>query len=173
MLFSLGTCAQRLGLGLIVLGVSAGCGATSAEPRDAGSQASVLNDQLPKLNDYKSIPLPTTAPVDGAFVRAFSFADPAASGQHISFQYADYTVNACWRKLDVSEPDACLPQVGVTVIRDIKNAESETLFTVSTKDLSSLPAGASATVEFFKTAELKANPGWVGAYAAKRLEGAK
>jgi len=141
--------------------VDTGALAGSAEPTSAG--------EVPPLAEYDSIPLPTSPPPPGAIVAITSFADPAASGQHIAFQYQGLTIHACWREMSVSAPDACLPQSSMSLFRTVKSDDAETLFTVSTKNEADLPAEAASTVQFFKTADLAARPAWLPDYVAREL----
>ena len=121
------------------------------------------------MAEYDSIPLPTSPPPPGAIVDTVSFADPAASGQHIAFQYQGFTIRACWRETSLSRPDACLPQQGVSIFRTVRSDDAETLFTVSTKNGADLPAEADPTLRFFKTARLAARPSWLPDYVAREL----
>jgi len=141
--------------------VDSGAPASSAEPTSVG--------EVPPLAEYDSIPLPTSPPPPGGIVDTVSFADPAASGQHIAFQYQGFTIQACWRDTSLSAPDACRPQSSMSMFRTVKSDDAETLFTVSTKNEADLPAEAASTVQFFKTADLAARPAWLPDYVAREL----
>jgi len=148
-----------------LVGATAGCGSSTAIDGGAASAAG----EVPHVADYGHIPLPTTAPPPGAIVDTASYADPDASGQDIAFQYQGFTIQACWRQLSVADPDACLPQQGISIFRTVNSLDAETLFTVSTKNGAALPDDAAATLRFFRTSDLAARPGWLPGYAADEL----
>jgi hypothetical protein len=159
-----GVSAFGVMMGCVLVGATGACG--SSEATDAGGSGGV---EAPPLADYAHIPLPTTAPPPGAIIHAVNFADPAASGQHIAFQYQGFTIQACWRRLSVAASDACLPQQGVSIFRTEKSLDAETLFTVSTKNDTALPGDAATALQIFKTADLAARPAWLPGYAADEL----
>ena len=154
-------------MGVALLLALTGCGSQTSDV--AVDKPGSTRGEVPDASLYKAIPLPVSAPPAGAIVAASSFRYPAEAGQHLMFQYPAYTVNACWRQLRVSDPDACMPQFGVKVFRTIKDVDSVTTYTVSTKDLTALPAEAAGTVRFFKQARVEPDPPWMADYAA--LEG--
>lgn len=106
-----------LGTSFALLLLTTACG--EAGPGIVAAPQSILRE-APSLSDYRAIPLPVTAPPTGAHVHAVNFAHPDASGQHLSFEYQGFTINTCWRDLAVSDPDACLPQIGVSTFRTIR-----------------------------------------------------
>ena len=160
-----GVSAFGVMMGCVLVGATGGCGSSDAP--DGGASAG--GGEAPVLADYAQIPLPTTAPPPGAIIHAASYADPSASGQDIAFQYQGFTIQACWRQLSVADPDACLPQQGVSIFRTVKSLDAETLFTVSTKNDAALPSDAATALQFFKTADLAARPAWLPGYAADEL----
>lgn len=160
-----GVSAFGVMMGCVLMGATGGCG--SSDATDAGASAG--GGEAPALADYGHIPLPTAAPPPGAIIHAVNFADPAASGQHIAFQYQGFTIQACYRQASVAASDACLPQQGVSIFRTEKSLDAETLFTVSTKNDAALPRDAATALQFFKTADLAARPAWLPGYAADEL----
>ncbi len=98
-------------------------------------------------------------------MRSRSFADPVASGQHLSFEYDGFTVQMCTRNIRLSNSDACEPQSTAEVIRRIRGSRYVTVYTVSSK----VEAAQKTTVEFFARAEVSVDPPWIADYAEDAL----
>jgi hypothetical protein len=151
--------------GAMVIGVS-GCGTDDESAIDP----KLVAHYTPALADYRDVPLPTEAPPKGALVQATSFADPAASGQHIAFQYPGFTVDACTVKRGVSDNDACEAQDTSQLIRTEDRGKFLTTYTVSTKFGEHLPKAARTAVTFFKDSALETRPTWMSEYVDSELK---
>lgn len=124
----------------------------------------------PHVRDYGDVPLPVDAPPEGALVRATSYADPAASGEHVAFEYPRFTIAVCSLRTTTASADACRPQDGVRVFRTATDGALVTTYAVSSKlGVGTTDALARRAVDFFTGAALAPRPGWMKTYVSRGL----
>ena len=153
--------------GLVVTALAAGCSSDELGADEGKSSPASSGDAaVPDMRDYGYVSLPEKAPAPGAFVSVSNMADPNVSGQHLMFQYQDFTIGVCAMKTAVADKDACDPQPSVTVLRKVNADGVRTIFTISTKQ-DKLSTEAQAAAEFFRTTGVVTKPAWLPGYAKK------